>query len=342
MRKVRTKRKRTARRRHALHDHLGGANLIERMTSKAAPVSKRLPLPTVLSLSKNFEQSVNFIADVRQIFASQRKRYIDFRPLTYIGPAAGLLLAAELDRRYRLANFRPRVIKLKEWNAEVKVALGQIGFFELLEAQGVNRVPKFQSPSTIFLKYLTGNQVLGEKARELRIMLDKICGGTGQSAKLFAALTEAMTNVLHHAYPKDATYDVEPLIGQWWMSASYVVQTKKLSVLFLDQGVGIPATLPRKYPWERIRAFFAQYGLQENHSSLIKAAMELGRTATGEPFRGLGLIRNIRSFVEVHGTGRLRILSLRGEYIFHADGREELCDRNCSLGGTLLDWEIDL
>jgi hypothetical protein len=342
-RRCKTRNKKRATRRADLLAHLEMTRSpSSAMQQRRRAVTLNVLVPTVLSFSQNLEETLQFLSDLRKLpETSPHKAVVDFRHVQYVGPAAGLVLAAEVYRRYSRRNYMPKVQKIRTWNPDVVATLHQIGFFDLLRARRARHLREVTRDDVVFLKYITGQVVLGEKVSELRTMIEGITGSRMRARELFRALTEAMTNVLHHAYPDGGTYEVEPLRDQWWMGASYERATRKLTVTFFDQGVGIPATLPRRFGLEALRGFLAERGLGGDDGAMIQAAMELGRTKTGQVYRGKGLL-NIRSFIDVAGSGRLRIMSGRGEYVYGADKSEHRANHRVPTGGTLLDWEIVL
>ncbi len=129
-------------------------------------------------------------------------------------------------------------------------------------------------------------------------------------------------------------------IQKWWMFGAYDASRKLLTCSFFDRGVGIPATLPLKYPWEKIRRVLSGLGLPETDASLIAAATVMGRTSTGAGHQGRGLA-DVMAFVERSDGGRVRILSRRGRYLYDG-GRKRPSLLPSPIGGTLIEWEIVL
>ena len=109
-------------------------------------------------------------------------------------------------------------------------------------------------------------------------------------------------------------------------------------MMLYDQGVGIPTTLPVKHPVERWGRFLTNIG-RSNDGQMIKAATMMGRTSTGQEHHGRGL-QDVLRFVRVWGNGELRILSGRGEYVYRADGSDEVINHKRDLGGTLIYWRV--
>lgn len=302
--------------------------------------SIELALPADLSLTRNYDATVGFIKDFRHAVSLRPKRMkVDFTSLQDVSPAAALVLAAELDRWRLLRNFRPRVIDIDDWNPEVRRLLDQMGLFELLRVSNRPVPMESSQPKLHFIKFCTGDEALGSLATELRVGLESVAGSIDGWKHLYAGLQEAMTNVMHHAYPKDSRIPGRAATNRWWMAGSYDQRDGQLQAMFFDQGVGIPNTVPRTLGLGTLMAFFDKIGVVDGDAERIKAAMTLGRTRTKERHRGKGL-HEIREYVATAPKGRLRILSGRGEYIYNNDGTEQTTTHPYSIGGTLIQWEI--
>ncbi|QEX16037.1 hypothetical protein FRZ44_13290 [Hypericibacter terrae] len=297
-----------------------------------------IPLPADLSLARNYEEVMSAVNQMRESAVRRQRGYVDFRPVRSLGPGAALVLTAELDRWRRLRRLRMSPLDLDEWDINVLAQLDEMGLFEVLDSWQPKAVPRV-AVGYQFIRFRAGVKVAGALAREVRLALEEVGAEIRNRAALFGGLTEAMANVLHHAYPHGEKYVATPIQNQWWMSGAYNSANAQLSVQFFDQGVGIPTTLPRKHPAERIKGVLSSLGLPDDDASRIKAAMLLGRSRTSEPHRGGGL-SDIKAFVEATGKGRLRILSGRGQYIYDTQSGETLLTHREPLGGTLIEWEV--
>lgn len=112
--------------------------------------------------------------------------------------------------------------------------------------------------------------------------------------------------------------------------------------MFYDQGLGIPRTLVREHGIEQIRQILSLFNLApDDDARMIKAALNLGRTRTGNPHQGKGLPDMLRVISQRQGAS-LRILSGAGEYIYTTGQQEQLRILDAPLGGTLIQWEMDL
>ena len=194
------------------------------------------------------------------------------------------------------------------------MALAEMGLFNLLNLPYDGR-EKVKTDRT-FVRFIFGNTTDGESAKNLRSTLENIAKSSIESKSAFGGITEAMNNVIKHAYPQ--TTRNEKIFGvahPWWLGGSYNKQTDTLIITICDQGVGIPRTLPRQHTKEKIDGILGRLGITKpDDAAMIKAAIELGRTATQKTYQGKGL-QDIKRFVENNEDARLKILSLRGEYL---------------------------
>jgi len=158
--------------------------------------------------------------------------------------------------------------------------------------------------------------------------------------RLYAAVTEAMTNVVHHAYPHNS----RNLTPNWWLSASHNVGKGEIRILLYDQGIGIPKTLPRNFR-EQINRLFQL--VRPTDADMIYAAHELTKTSSHQKHRGHGLQRDVRRYFDlVDCVSAYRVTSLRGQYIWErgSDGLKRKSWHNYSraLPGTLIEWRLTL
>ena len=342
-RKLSERRKRHRGRVDALREHL--ATLTDEKTqTKGRRTRRELVLPEVLSLSSNYDRFVQVIREFRKSArGGRRPAALDFKNIRKVSPAAALVLVAELDRWRRLSGGKLRAVDLELWDPEVRQLLQEMGFFKVLEVGNAPILDNERLDSdTTLIQFRTEDMVIGETAVRVREDIEAVLGGEVPNRReLFRAVSEAMTNSLQHAYPPHLRRDKTCAYNRWWMAGSYRRSKKLLRILFYDQGVGIPKTLPRKFPMEKIRGFFTNLGIQRDDASMIQAAIELTRSSTEQPHRGKGL-PEIQRFVSDFQDARLRILSGRGEYIYISKGKTSLISHAIPLGGTLIQWEIGL
>ena len=156
-------------------------------------------------------------------------------------------------------------------------------------------------------------------------------------SKLYASLTEAITNVINHAYPNR---DGGAGDRKWWMFAQR--KDGRLFIAVLDEGIGIPVSLKRKKVLSDYVRQITSTSRKSLDERLIGVAVGTLRTSTQLPFRGKGLPEMLE-FIEELADGSLLIMSGRG--CFSCSGKDH--SRNGTtypipLPGTMVFWEIPL
>ena len=298
--------------------------------------------PKDFSLESNFEGVVRVLEQIRTVSKRPKQRmYIDFRDIENVSSSAALVLAAELDRCNKLKINRRtplRAVDVDQWNSRVRRLLAGMGFFELLNVTTplTNWDSKGTNATIQYVKFRTGTKAEGEAIYQLQTQnLEPVVGTLPRHSHLYAAVTEAMTNVVHHAYKSGTPRP------NWWLSASYDTATSQVKIMIYDQGVGIPKTLPRLFG-EQIRMI-----LPNDHARMIMAAHQLKRSASGAPHRGHGLRRDVRGYLaELAYRGYYRVTSLKGEYLFERNpggiDQDRVKNNPRALPGTLIEWELHL
>ncbi|MGH7784995.1 MAG: hypothetical protein ACREO5_14280, partial [Candidatus Binatia bacterium] len=269
------------------------------------------------------------------------KIILNFNRVVQIRPTALLLLLAELHR-YQLTLSVQRVTGLYPKDPKVERMLQDSGFFRLIKVDHrIGAAPK-QFPLD-YIEFITDVRAEGEQVLLLRNKLfgDRILMPDIARRNLFRSLTEAMTNVCQHAYPKE-DFAAHPARNRWWLAGHVNRLRGDVTITFCDLGVGIPRTLPKLYASEVIRAVLALLpGVKPNDGEMIKAGMELGRSATKQSNRGKGL-NDLRKFIDAAAAGSLHIVSGRGKYRYGAGGVESISNHRISVGGTLLKWTVPM
>lgn len=310
--------------------------------------------PSKFSLAENYDATLAFILDMRSMFHARQVRspngkrllsvFADFASIHEIEPAAGLVLAAEVDR-WRLATGKQPISFDGDWQPGVQRFFSQAGLFELL---GISQAAPLENVaadrSVEVLQFVRGFSVYGEQGSRLRDRLEALCGKSiGPRLKVYEAIAEAIANT-RHAYPSGVSIWPSKLSGRWWASGAWNRSTNVVSIQLYDQGVGIPATLPRSEHWSDIlrRVKLAKLLNPEGRDDqLLEAALEIGRTSTGEHGRGKGLAE-IAGWIDNRLSGFLRITSGRGSITYRPGGAIAGGSRSASFPGTLVEWEVAL
>lgn len=293
--------------------------------------------PKNLNLSADAEEVLDFFSVLRRVSSIGGRLYIDFTKIETLSPLCALLFTSEIDHWRRYGKKKLRVVDSDKWSPRVKDLLSQMGFNEYLKPVNTFYPDYSNKTSLKYLKLRSGTYGDAKIADELAQEIEKMTGLIENSHLLHEGLTEAMINSKKWAYP-DSVPDNKRM---WWVTGSYNPETKLGIIMIYDHGIGIPATLPRSGLIESYKSLLQDWGiLAPDDAYWIKAAMNVGRTASNLRNRGKGL-RDIQQFVLGGNGGMLRIISGKGEYRLYHDGREETILHRNSLNGTLIAWEID-
>ena len=299
--------------------------------------------PENFSLRNSYDEVTSFLQNLRNWIYNKQPhacylRGVDFRSIKSITPGAALVLAGELFRWQIFTKRKLRPLLQEQWSPLIARVFRDFGLFEFLETPLLDHSEdQIQTPLFEFIKYQKGLEVTPTACSDLLDHLSAIVGSIEAEKFIFDGLVEALNNVKHHAYPENAGWHGVSS-GTWLMCGAYSEELKVLTAAVYDMGVGIPSTLPRSGLWEQIKGILSTFGANDD-SSMIAAAMQAGRSRTGLVQRGKGLPIMMRLFD--HAPGHLRIVSGHGEVIYRGDNDMIRIHRPLSLGGTLIQWQIN-
>lgn len=257
---------------------------------------------------------------------------LDFSQTEKLAADGTLLFFAELRRLIKHSKTALKISCIPPTNNKVSQVFQQIGLFSLLGAAG-GATP--QDADVVNWRFAHGHKVDGARYEDILANFDGDIANELQQ-RLFTGITEAMTNVVNHAYdmPRgDGTGIANS--REWWMFSQ--AKDGLLTVAFLDLGAGIPRTLPENRPtvWKR----FLQVGKRLD-SRAIDYAVKDSISRTNESHRGKGLGQILRVVDSVKG-GEMAILSNFGA-LTRKNRVSQRIDYRDSIQGTLIYWNIPL
>ncbi len=196
-------------------------------------------LPATLDLVSHFEETAAVVRAIRRItLREKRSLLLDFTNVRSVKPSALLLLLAEIHRG-RLIHGRSRLTGTYPKDPRIERMLDAIGFFKLLgvKSRVINTIRKFP------MEYVGFHSDIREVKGTVRRFRESLLGttilmSTQARIRLYRAVSEAMLNVGHHAYPV-GTSRTHPERGRWWLTGHVNKKTGELTVMFCDLGVGI-------------------------------------------------------------------------------------------------------
>lgn len=310
-------------------------------------------LPEEMNFFKNYDETVLYISAIRRLTETKRLSYkayrlasVNFDHLKNISTSAALVLTAELSRWDDAVRQRLRP-KTDNWDIGILKQFADLGFFDLFQTPlaGLGNPKLSTSPRTDLVRYIKGRCGDSKKARILKDAITNIVGEEiDKWTFLRGGLDEAVTNVSHHAYPGRGAVSEEH--KNWYLTGSYNGSTKELKIVFYDQGIGIPKSLPASKIWERALEVLSKFPIAERKRDevLLKAAVELDRTSTQKSDRGKGL-QDMLEFIRQRGEGYLSILSLKGLYKYSVRNGKEIVKTehfDHPICGTLIIWSATL
>ena len=312
-----------------------------------------LYLPKKMDFYENYDTTILYVSAIRRLAELSRVSYkayklasVNFDNLKSISTSAALVLTAELskwDDRIR-QKLRPKV---DNWDEEILKQFTDIGFFDLFQNPPSGNGHSHKSSSIKLVKYIKGRCGDSKKTRKLKTELTNIVEDEiSKWTFLRGGLDEAITNVSHHAYPDNNGFSEDD--KNWYLTGSYNESTKEIKIVFYDQGIGIPKSLPTSEIWEKVLNFLTIIKIpsadRKKDEVLLKAAVELDRTSTAETDRGKGL-QDLLEFIRQRGEGYLSIISLKGLYKLTVhNGKETIKTEHFDNGvcGTLIIWSAIL
>lgn len=257
---------------------------------------------------------------------------LDFSNTEKLFADGTLLFLAEIRRMMKHLIPTPKITCIQPQNVKVSQVLQQIGFFSLIGApDGITPI----DDDVVNWRFAHGRQVEGEKYEDVLADFD---GAIAEPLRedLFKGITEAMTNVVNHAYVLNRDDGLNITSSrQWWMFSQFKDAT--LTVVFLDLGAGIPRTLPLKKPnlWKKLVRFGRKFD-----SQAIDYAVKDSISRTLLENRGKGLGQIVRA-VDLEPNGVMMIHSNNGVLV-RKNGHTKRKDYSDSIFGTLIYWQIPL
>lgn len=303
---------------------------------KLHPGEEGVEAPKHLQLEADpHDQVVRFLKRLRKAFKTSSAVCVDFRKLNRVVAGGTLLFFSELHRlRMIYPGHSLRCIPPKDNTvAQVFKHLKIFDVFGFRSNVSPNRsdVVSWRSATS---DVIDGSLVGGTLAAYESLQGDK-------SKLLYRGATEAMNNVVDHAYIADRKDGLpQPSKKSWWLFCRE--DEENAVVAICDLGIGIPRSLPLVYPDEIVRALLDKIssGKLTADSAMIEAAMQLSRTRTDVEGRGKGL-PDARAIVDAVPGGKLYIFSNKG-MLLYTGGTYTRKDYELSIKGTVVVWVVPI
>ncbi|MFV6305513.1 hypothetical protein ACNPEU_13335 [Klebsiella pneumoniae] len=308
----------------------------------------RIPAPSALDLfnPENYKLFIEFITLIRDCINDGEKVLIDFRNTNAIKACAVIVLYAYIDFLQRQTKDKTVIAITTCGSARVNNWFKICGIWGIT---GFQRVTADKLNSMDIVSAVAGktknNQESAEAREKIKNVLKYIKGtiyegkiSVSDGQKLYAALTESISNVGLHAYSNETQFSefIADIGKRWWILAHKVEE--QLYLMVYDMGEGIPVTLVKKDFFTLIAQIFNP----KTDSDKIYAAVQYGETRMNSQKHGKGL-PDMKRYVVDNPEGQLHIFSGMGRYSYNAaNNAEEQFDLPYSIGGTLIQWNVSL
>jgi anti-sigma regulatory factor (Ser/Thr protein kinase) len=336
----------------------------------AISIAPSITPPAILCFKKNREETIAFLSKIREAGTKAIKNktkfvlregfnkprvlsYFDFSKITFISTAAAVILTSEYERVAKLNEETPPTVNLHRWSETVFRKLIQLGFFEVVGhiPERDDIVIEHGTTKTMQIVSTKNNNDLDKidlSLSELCSLLDAQSGETSDLiVDILTALAEAISNARHHAYPPELPLPY-PQLGRIWVAASVDKIQNSLTVVAYDQGVTIPVTYPLiNNGYKKIINFLKTRLSSEllhphhNDGVYIEAAMAFGGSRTQEAHRGKGLPQ-MKDILKKVKNGQLSVFSRGGICTFSSRAGSETTSTSQNIGGTLIEWFLEL
>lgn len=292
-------------------------------------------------VQEEIDEFFSFLSRLRGTATKEIK--IDMSDVNRMVADAALLFKAELSRLVERMNVR---VVAKPPNSErARQVLKQTGIDELLAIRIEGRPDR---EDVVHWRVAEGPRETVDPAALSEIMSD-IESVTGMEAHpIYQGIIESMANCVEHAYKPHSDVKREmPENPGWWVFQQ--VRNGILNVVVCDLGIGVRRSLPLTLAGEmglyRKLMHLVRRAKGEDNRALL-AAMEYGRSSTGERQRGKGM-RNAHNVVDELGEGSFCAMSNSGCYMYtrkcgDRSGSYKTVKLRHSIEGTILGWRLPL
>ncbi|MFA7351607.1 MAG: hypothetical protein WC009_12670 [Methylotenera sp.] len=191
-----------------------------------------LELPEKIDLNSNYSEMTAVLKSIRKLVLSEKKPIcLTFNNVKFIKPSALLILAAEIHRCRRIHGIK-KITGHYPKDKKIEGILEDFGFFKLLGVASRNNSKNKKYPME-YIDFVTHiHEVKGTVRAFRESLLGKSIEMSGPAkGRLYRAITEAMLNVRHHAYPLSAM-KTNPERGRWWLSGHVNKKNGDLVIMF--------------------------------------------------------------------------------------------------------------
>lgn len=312
--------------------------------------SYKLVPPNVLSIKRNFQSTISFFRSIKSLSEDLRCSQTHLKSSNFefvlddleeISVSCALIFAAELDRLRRICGFKFVYTGDITADTQAMQLLENIGFFSMLQIDASLKLQADVEQTKTLIPLISGTRNEPDKIEQIESQLQSLFDNFQTSQFLYEAISEAITNVRHHAYTNKFELEFKPPGKRWWSTACLDNGHNLIRIFVYDQGHGIPRTIPISGLAEHISKYLkiASLGILKNDAQLLEAALEYGRSRTEESYRGKGFHDMVQAVTQ-ESNASMRVLSGGAEVTIASNNAIESTNRDTHIGGTLIEWSF--
>lgn len=249
---------------------------------------------------------------------------LDFRNVKILYPDGAIYLIHRLDKIYNKELVRGR----SSYTPTVRAMLSKLGIHKLMKIKEYKTVNS--KPMVERWHFIEGiNAELGVKYDEIEQQINKIVKDKKSKMILHNAISEAITNVINHAY------DANDVYKKWLLFFALAPEDNCCFIVLSDLGKTIPATIP--VTWKEKVMNLNDLVLSKNDSQLIELATKLHKSSTGLNYRGKGFTDIMQVEEKLDGS-KVMVVSRKGAWS-SVDGHKDFPE---AITGTTVSWSLPL
>ncbi len=308
-----------------------------------------IPAPEYLDLfnEDNYKDFTDLLNDITIAIDNGEKILIDFKATVSLKACAVVVLYSHIDYFQKKTNDTNIIKVTLSNNKRINSWLRDSGIWALTKFNFGNSNPESTLSIISAVAGSNSTEKINTESRDkirkiLKFIREKIYGGkiSGEEAqRLYAAITESISNVGLHAYSDENQFNefIELIGKRWWILARQI--NDQLFLVIYDMGEGIPSTLVKRSFFGVLKRIIFE---PKTDAEKILAAVQYGATRMKSDKHGKGL-HDIKTYVVDNPMGELHIFSGMGKYSFTSSTGEELKnDLEYGVVGTLIQWNISL
>lgn len=284
-----------------------------------------ISLPTCLTLAqpKYRDIALNHVKKMQTADQLNQVCYLDFHKVKALMPDGVIHLLHHLDRLSSL-----KIVGRVSQHAVVKAMLSKLGIHNRM------RLPSFEYKHGLVDQwyFLSGEKAdFGEEFKEISDALKKVF--TEEHAfTIETAISEAVTNVVHHAYDKGNNNEYK----KWLLLIN--IKEGECDIVISDLGQTIPKTAPKSLSEKFSDSIPIDWFKGKNDADRIAYATTWRKSSTNHSHRGYGF-DNIMNVQDVRKDTKVLVFSRNGGWS-SINGKKKLY--STPVNGTIVHLGIPL